>query len=170
MSEIDYKPTQLMVDWEKALRTPGLKQTVGALCREGNDGTHRYCCLGVLEIVAGNTPKRQDDAQGYLGEAANNLEFHGPTAFGETGLPDQSLVDELLGQDPEDVETKLSGIYLGVDYWGARVEAAALNDEYGWSFEQIAEQIRKVYIDGDGDFTKHEIDLGTGCDDRCEYY
>jgi hypothetical protein len=169
MSETDYKPTQLMVDWEKALRTPGLEQTTGALCKENNDGTRSYCCLGVLEIVAGNTPKRQDDPGGYLGEAARNLEFHGPTAHGETGLPGAELMDQLMGRVTTTGEYPPDNLYLGVDTWGSSIEAAALNDEHGWSFEQIADQIRAVYIDGDGDYTKHEIDLGTGCDDSCDY-
>lgn len=154
----DYKPTELMVDWEKALRTPGLEQTTGALCKEDANGNRSYCCLGILEIVAGNTPKRQEDPNCYLGEATNNLAFYGPTAYGETGLPGAELMDQLMGREAQ-ADTPSVSLYLGVDMWGTGIEAAALNDEYGWSFEQIADQIRAVYIDGDGDYTRFELDV-----------
>lgn len=164
-----YAPTQLMIDWEKKLRTPGLVQTKGALCKEDADGNRSYCCLGVLEVVAGNTPKRQDFLPGYSADDINNLEFRGDTAFGETGLPSAMLIDKVLGREVDsDNWGNEGGIPLGVDSCGNYVDAAELNDEHDWTFEEIADQIRLIYIDGDGDFTKHRITSNRRSEYDCE--
>jgi hypothetical protein len=155
----DYKPSELMIAWEKALRNPDLKQTNGALCKVDDSGNKSYCCLGVLEEVAGNTAKYQAPPFAQMG--SYNLAFYGPTAWGETGLPDRGLIDLLFNRpvdhDP-DVYRSEGNVTLGVDEYGCSVEAAELNDDYGWTFEQIADQIRLVYIDGDGIPENYVID------------
>jgi hypothetical protein len=153
----EYKPTQLMIDWEKALRNPELKQTQGALCKVDEDGNKSFCCLGVLEEVAGNVAKAQPQRE-YLGESANNWEFHGPTAYGEVGMPSGDLIDLLFNRvTPVEEWNTQANVPLGVDYFGDSLGAADLNDDHHWTFEQIADEIRKVYIDGDGDWSKNRI-------------
>ncbi len=169
MTDSTYKPSELMIAWEKALRNPDLKQTNGALCKVDDSGNKSYCCLGVLEEVAGNTPRASDTSLTYI--VAGNLAFYGPTAWGETGLPDRGLIDVLfdrpIDHDP-DVYRSEGNVTLGVGEYGDAVEAAELNDDYGWTFEQIADQIRLVYIEGTGDYNDYPIE-GSKQSDR-EYH
>lgn len=141
----EYKPTQLMLDWEKALRNPEMKQVEGALCQIDSDGNKSYCCLGVLAEIAGNTPKPID--------WSTHMAFYGPTAWGETGLPDHRLIDMVLGTGKnEELDFPYEGnITLGRDEFGAEINAAELNDDYYWTFTEIADQVRMVYIEGTGD-------------------
>lgn len=162
----DYKPSALMIAWEKALRNPDLKQTNGALCKVDDSGNKSYCCLGVLEEVAGNTPKPQAPPFAQMG--SYNLAFYGPTAWGETGLPDRGLIDLLfdrpVNHDPDTYRSE-GNVTLGIDEYGCSVEAAKLNDDYGWTFEQIADQIKLVYIDGTGDYNDYSIEGHKKSDD-----
>lgn len=164
----EYKPTQLMIDWEKALRNPELKQTQGALCKADDEGNKSYCCLGVLEEVAGNVAKPPASRE-FLGESANNWGFFGPTAYGEVGMPSGELVDLLFGRvTPVDRYDTEANVPLGVDWAGDSLGAADLNDDHGWTFEQIADEIRKVYIDGDGDWSSNEINPRKHREGDCE--
>jgi hypothetical protein len=97
-----------------------------------------------------------------------NLAFYGPTAWGETGLPDRGLIDLLfdrpVNHDPDTYRAE-GNVVLGVDEYGAAVEAAELNDDYGWTFEQIADQIKLVYIDGTGDYNDYSVEGHKKSDD-----
>src|SRR6187397_3127740 len=144
-----YKPTKLMIYWIAKLREPDLEQTDGALCRMDVDGNKSYCCLGVLEEVAGNEARPQVDVmRAGNGVEFENLAFYGPTAQGETGLPSSRLVAEVLGVADEGFQS--DNVALGVDVDGFAFHASEANDDYRWSFERIADQLEKVYINGTG--------------------
>jgi len=151
-----YKPTQLMVDWVAKLRDPDLAQAEGALCKVDADGNKSYCCLGVLEEVAGNEASPQVDVmRAGDGVKFENLAFYGLTAKGETGLPSTRLIAEVLGVDP--VGFMVDNVALGVDVDGCAFNASEANDDYGWSFEQIADQLEAVYINGTGNPNDYAI-------------
>jgi len=152
-----YKPTQLMVDWVAKLREPDLAQGDGALCRVDADGNKEYCCLGVLEEVAGNEARLQADVmRAGDGVKFENLAFFGPSANGETGLPSSRLVAEVLGVADDRVQQ--DNVALGVNDDGAVFFASEANDDHHWSFELIADQLEKVYINGTGNHTDYLID------------
>lgn len=159
----DYKPTQLMIDWIKELRNPERVQAEGALCTMDRDGNKSYCCLGVVEEVAGNTTPEVDPKEYPEGV---NLGFHGPTAKGETGLPSAALIDAIMGVQ----NSCRDNVTLCVDVDGSRIEASEANDDFGWSFEQIADQLEKVYVLGTGnpeDYTIENLDRPIGDDSDC---
>jgi len=146
-----YKPTQLVLDWEKALRNPELEQTTGALCKVA-DGQRSYCCLGVLQEVAGNVAR--PDPMGNT----NNWKYYGETAWGESGLPALALTRRVTGEEGDPDEDMFEGnVLLGVDSYGIPMEAAELNDDYYWTFEMIADQVRKIYIEGTGNHRDYTI-------------
>jgi len=154
-----YKPTQLMVDWVAKLREPDLEQTEGALCKMDADGNKSYCCLGVLEEVAGNEARPQvDPMRAGDGVEYENLAFYGETAKGETGLPSSRLVTAVLGDAHEGSQS--DNVALGVDVDGCAFHASEANDDYGWSFERIADQLETVYINGTGNPNDYAIDGG----------
>jgi len=165
-----YKPSQLMVNWVAKLREADLEQTEGALCKVDVDGNKSYCCLGVLEEVAGNEARPQENGfvkAGQDGCRFENVAFYGPTAKGETGLPSTRLIAELLGVDP--VGFMVDNVALGVDDDGMPFHASEANDDYHWSFEQIADQLEAVYINGTGNPNDYAIN-NAGVPNKGIYY
>lgn len=142
-----YVPTQLMLDWEAELRNPDRRQAKGVLCKQDDNGQRSHCCLGVLEEVAGNVA----EGETVLADGTKTLAFYGPTADGEVALPNSRLILELLGKGGS------VSLMMGVNSEGNRVYASDLNDEYDWTFEEIADQVRKVYIEGSGDAFEYPI-------------
>lgn len=151
----DYKPTQLMLDWHDALLNPDLTQTKGVLGRKDHEtGKVSNCCLGVLAEVDGNvgTPLILGD-----GSPDTRLVYNGPTAEGDVAMPSAVLTAKVLGLSDPDFIRQSTDIPLGVDVHGDRVMAADLNDDWDFTFAEIAEQIRKVYIEGNGNFRENQI-------------
>lgn len=158
----EYKPTQLMIDWIAELRNPNRVQADGALCTMDTDGSKSYCCLGVLEEVAGNVAKEIPNTD-FVGSI--NLAFYGPTAKGETGLPSAVLISEVLGDDK-----CTDNITLGYDTDGSTVVASEANDDFNWSFGRIADQLEKVYVLGTGDpqdYTIEDLERPSPSDSDC---
>jgi hypothetical protein len=163
-----YKPTQLMIDWVAKLREPDLEQTDGALCKTDADGNKSYCCLGVLEEVAGNETRPQAVVmRAGDGVQFENLAFYGLTAQGETGLPNPALIAQVLGHDP--VGFMGDNIALGVDEDAGLFHASEANDDYHWTFDQIAYQLEKVYINGTGDPSDYTIEDARLADTTTDY-
>lgn len=61
-------PKELKAKWVKALRSGEYKQGHGSLCRRADDGSYSFCCLGVLEDVAGQLSREgmHTNGWGYL--------------------------------------------------------------------------------------------------------
>ena len=166
----NYKPTQLMLDWHAALLEEGRKQTTGTLGKMEKDGTVSNCCLGVLSEVAGNVGKQWSTGDPDF-PLSSTLKYDGPTANGDVAMPSTHLVAEVLGLN--DSFTFPGDVQVGVDVYDTKVNAADLNDDWGWSFEEIAAQLKTVYIDGTGnpmEYTIEELDRNERSDDDdCGY-
>lgn len=158
MSENKYEPTQLMLDWHEALLNPDLEQTKGKLCRIDNKGNRSFCCLGVLEEVAGNTVEIEE-VEGLFEDSFLVARYYGPTAVGDESLPYHILIQNLLGPTRDGHQS--NNVYLGVDTYGRYITASEANDEMNWSFKQIADQLKVVYIDGSGNFMDYTIEHET---------
>jgi hypothetical protein len=143
-NDMDYKPTALMIAWEKALREEGRQQTTSYLGVRQVDGTVANCCLGVLMEVHGF-------------EAVDRKEWAGDNVlkYGDAvSLPPTNVMSDLLGYDFLDNDLPL-GVRADL---GSPVSAASLNDGHNWTFIEIADQVRKVYIEGSGDPTDYKIE------------
>jgi len=105
---------ELVVEWLKALRSGDYKQGRGSLCNK-----NKYCCLGVLCEIA-KIPKSVVSSKVLK---ADIFEYEG-----ETGYLPHTLV-----------------IKLGISKFGSigntSYSLAALNDEFGSTFELIADVI-----------------------------
>lgn len=58
-------PKELKAKWVKALRSGEYQQGQGQLCTRTNDGSYSFCCLGVLEDVAGKTSRSEMSINGW---------------------------------------------------------------------------------------------------------
>lgn len=120
--------------WLEALRSGSYKQTKGKL--KSRNGS--YCCLGVLCEVAG-VPKVYDAGEYQYGplEAVEKDEW---SQYSATALP--PVAQEWLGVSTS--EPRLAKPVVVVDKYGDEEEITSLislNDDYGWSFEQIADAV-----------------------------
>lgn len=162
----DYQPTPLMIAWESALRDPNRLQTKNTLGRKNSDGTVSNCCLGVVEEVAGNVGV---EFQHYSGQ--QYLRYEGPTATGESDLPSRQLIQELMGEGDPSFTGFPGGRNVCLGFAGSTaIFASEANDDYGWSFERIADQLRTVYIEGSGDPKEYQIpDIYSDSEDWDDY-
>jgi hypothetical protein len=155
MTNSTYKPTQLMLDWHAALLEPGRKQATGRLGKIDETGQVSNCCLGVLSEVAGNVGTEYLDGGGFR---TGSLEYNGPSAKNDNVMPSEVLVNLTLGkQSVGDSLDRSCDINLGTDSSGMTITGADLNDDFGFTFAEIAEQIRIVYIEGTGNHHDYEI-------------
>lgn len=109
---------QLKEKWVKALRSGEFKQGKDYLCAEQDDGTHAFCCLGVLACVMGKKPERLI-SKSHL----NEVRMAKPSGLGSWGSG---------CYDNEDPET----------HYTTQRKLAAMNDN-GDSFKQIANWISR---------------------------
>jgi hypothetical protein len=133
--------------WLDALRSGDYGQTKEQL----GDGKGNYCCLGVLCEVAGISSDLVSSEGSLLQyafpvpEDVQQAFFLSDTSYAESCLPDFALNIIL-----EDLE--LSQVVGGMDDGPGGTEHSdklvnrlmTLNDEGGWTFEQIADYIEDV--------------------------
>lgn len=149
-----YKPTQLMLDWIAALRSSKFAQAKEQLAEPIGD-EFAYCCLGVLETCTGKSPI-QVGSQGVVFEDADGARA---SAFAFS-----STVEAALGREetrhPDGYLTNHGNIELGVKPGAAGdvITGSGANDEFGWSFTEIADQLEKVYVNGTGNFQDYVIE------------
>lgn len=135
--------THFIREWIKALRSGNYKQAKSTLGRHPENGQPSYCCLGVAcEVAIGMGMTRDRELHGdtvyYDGESL--IPWHGFRR--QIGLDDWT-VNVPIGAFDEDHE------YEDRSFGDARdVELASLNDDYGWTFDQIADALEHTYIDG----------------------
>jgi hypothetical protein len=144
--------TQVIKDWVTALESGEYEQTQGVLRYTRRDGGYEFCCLGVLCDLAVKA--------GVIGEPTE-LGRYGDEGYGSVGeLPAE--VRDWAGLDSSDptVDTEefdiLTDRYdVDNDEWTyGKVDAsslAGLNDNHGQTFAQIAQILRKNYLNTDGD-------------------
>lgn len=109
------------LQWLKALRSGEYGQTQGSLNTHGPDGL--YCCLGVLcDVTIPRERQHRDYVRSSLFGVRPNDQWAAPCWVHEIN---------------EDMKLR-SGKALIV-----------LNDEEGLTFEEIAEELERVYIRGD---------------------
>jgi hypothetical protein len=117
----------IMQKWVKALRSGEYRQTAGALRRPHEDGGYGYCCLGVLCDLY-----RKEKKKGWTADLADPP----PSA----GFPENEV--------PSVKVCKWAGLSAknpSVDFDDDEASLAALNDDRGFSFAQIANVIEENY-------------------------
>lgn len=133
----DSTPAEVQAAWVKALRSGEFEQGTSRLASEGvTDGRVRYCCLGVLcELAyrAGVVEARGNHArEGTV--FLRFIEYDGMVTYPNRRVFEWAGIDAGLGGGgkvrPTAAPTAIAGASL-----------AMLNDEEGWSFEQIADLI-----------------------------
>lgn len=146
---MSYKPTPLMIKWVEELRKPDRVQVKGVLGRKEN-GVVGNCCLGVLTELAGGVPSFEH------GTPENHrLVYNGPGIEGASIMPPREVSRAAVGS--EDALVGSADIPLGMSF-GQIITAADLNDEYDFTFGEIADEIEKVYVLGDGNYRTNHID------------
>lgn len=119
--------------WLKALRSGEYSQTSGTLRRKSNDGVTSFCCLGVLcNIHAQEHPEiaaKETNPEVYLKSSALL-----PIEVAEWA----GLTKDFIGGDPNG-----AAVDIGVTYRDRFTTLAALNDDEGLSFKEIANVIER---------------------------
>lgn len=146
----DSTPAEVQAAWVKALRSGEFEQGTARLASEDvTNGRARYCCLGVLcELAyrAGVVETRSTPNHGREGTAfLRFIEYDGAVTYPNRRVYEWAGVDAGYGGEgkvrPTALPTGLAGASLAV-----------LNDDEGWSFEQIADLIERgglVPLDAD---------------------
>lgn len=133
----DSTPAEVQAAWVKALRSGEFEQGTARLASEGvTDGRVRYCCLGVLcELAhrAGVVETRNHTPEGTA--FLRFIEYDGMVTYPNRRVYEWAGVDAGYGG-----EGKVRPTALPTGVAGASL--AVLNDDEGWSFEQIADPIR----------------------------
>jgi hypothetical protein len=141
---INKERVQLLV---QALRSGDYTQTTGALCRVADNGTKSYCCLGVAcEIaIANGLPLTLSDNRD---SRSPTIQFDGCGGY----LPDS--VRYWYGFDANNPLISVAAAEVNLGPCGcdscrakqAQVGAAAANDNYAATFEQIAAGFEAAYL------------------------
>lgn len=118
-----------LTTWTTALRSREYEQTTGELCTTYSDGSRKYCCLGVACEAMGLTG---DESGQYLG--VNSILPFEVAAW----LLGQGMAE--LGDAVRDPMIAL-GTYTDRDGYAYMLRCTALNDEYHFTFEQIADLV-----------------------------
>lgn len=117
---------KLIDKWIKALRSGKYKQCTGALCDIPVSMDAHYCCLGVLTLL-------------YAKD-------HVALMDGTQMLPDD-VIRQLESEEGQDY-IRMQDITLYVDPGNGNIEdstATALNDDWGYDFNQIADAIENTF-------------------------
>lgn len=121
--------------WVDALVSGDYKQGVGALGAWGPFGIKKYCCLGVAcEVAMLNGLKlRRVMRQG------------GITVYGDEDSVLPQEVQDWYGLESSN-PALLGAPEVSWDSYDEAIECSSLNDERGYTFEEIAELIRDQYL------------------------
>jgi len=126
-----------------ALRSGDFPQTSETLCKQEDDGTFAFCCLGVLtEVAIANglegverIDDEDGDGWGYL-----CTEPDGKTSFELSDLA--ALVQRWYGlwqPNPTIKDTNTGGTTRAIE----------ANDDHGWDFNEIADGFEAMYLGAD---------------------
>jgi hypothetical protein len=117
----------LIKAWVTALRSGTYNQGQSQLAQRQEDGTIQYCCLGVLCEVADLKPTFMEDGTGrYPAPEGGTVSLYPPSDVAERALFPQ-------------IHPKF-GEYGAVD-----THFSNLNDNKGYTFDQIADEVEKVF-------------------------
>ena len=133
--------------WLDALRSGDYGQTKEQL----GDDKGNYCCLGVLCEVAGvpsDLVSSESSTLQYafpVPEDVQRAHFLSDTSYADSCLPDFVLNTILEDLELSQEVASMEGGPEGTEYSDQLVNRLmTLNDESGWTFEQIADYIEKV--------------------------
>lgn len=132
----EYTPEQIQENrrkWLEALRSGEFKQTTGVLARQNDDGKYGYCCLGVACEISGVASR--DLTRGYDDRVRK--------VYGENEA-DLTLPEEVrawLGVETD--SPNLASPVVVNDDGDDETGLTILNDDYGFTFEQIADAIEQ---------------------------
>ncbi|WP_159795746.1 hypothetical protein [Puerhibacterium puerhi] len=126
-------------EWLEALRSGKYKQARSAL---HDTRTDSYCCLGVLCDIAAKHGVGGWDTKRPAGD---KLVYVDPDGMVGYGFPPEGVVDWAHGgYRPTEEEPEPFGVPApSPDADGTFVNLWELNDNYGFTFEQIADVIEK---------------------------
>lgn len=122
--------TENIAAWVAALRSGDYRQAKGYLRREIDQGKVGYCCLGVACDISG--AGQWDGAAGFSDADSDDDE----PDFSNTELT--SGVERWLGIDSDNPD-----LNFGDRGW---INAATANDDYEFTFDQIADAIERTYL------------------------
>ena len=114
--------------WVKALLSGKFKQARGTLCRKRKDGRFGYCCLGVLEVIAGSKFEKVKGFPTPVIKISNG-------GVEEAGLTETTQLK---------TGVKSTSCTLG---WAEEEPTSLIeaNDEKRWDFKRIAVFIKKKW-------------------------
>lgn len=153
-----------MKKWVDALRSGDYKQASGTLRRIGYDGDNvvvkGMCCLGVACDVSGLgewkskaeegiTSKADDTTSNYVIPTCSASDAYLPSLvkdwlFGDE--VDKVDRDPMLTVTAEEIEKNQIGLRHRYGDDNNRVKAAILNDNYDYTFEQIADVVERNFL------------------------
>jgi hypothetical protein len=146
--------------WDEWLRDPSHKQGPGALRREFDYET-LFCCLGGLcEVVKALAPEgfRNIDWE-PVREQGGKWSFDGTTGTLPSSVVRYAGVEysnpSLVVPSQLIAKATAPGDHIGYE---ATRSAAALNDNYHFTFEEIADCIRATYPEA---FTEEQVEEGS---------
>ncbi len=128
---------EVKVQWVNALRSPDYKQGRNKLVQVNDKGERLYCCLGVLCELAvdAGTAIRMDGSQGYSGTARGNHDSN-------NGVPPYTVA-QWAGFPATDYNVVTNPVVPGLVINGNTVTVAELNDEYNYTFSEIADIVER---------------------------
>lgn len=147
---------EAMTAWVAELRSGKYEQVKGVLCQINAEGNVvGYCCLGVLEELA--------IARGVINPALedrfNRREYviekvDGGYSYASV-MPHYEVLEWVgLNIDAAVIATVVDRAYVDESDWTEttrtrEIGATDLNDDKGFSFEQIADAVEATYLSGD---------------------
>jgi hypothetical protein len=123
-----------------ALRSGEFPQAAETLCKQEDDGTFAFCCLGVLtEVAIANGLEGVERIEGEDGDGWGYLctEPDGETIFEQNDTP--NLVQRWYGLGQSNPTIKDTNT-------GNTTQAIEANDDYGWDFNEIADGFEAEYL------------------------
>lgn len=129
---------EIAMQWVEALESGEYKQGKLQLRKYGGkDKPNKFCCLGVLcnlhALAHPEVAATQTKPYSYLGH--------------DLGLPPAVVAWADMGSRGRGIDGGLGEFHFDLDDAPNANSLADLNDQYGYSFQQIAEVIRQKYKD-----------------------
>lgn len=138
---------EVATEWVKRLRSGEYQQGPGFLAiRRDGDGPQQHCCLGVLCEIAAD----QNVVDVRTGSTVEGItrEFGYAHTIPPTAVQEWAGLEEFEGWEvkvPEGMNERIDRDYVPRD-GASSVALVALNDEYGFTFEQIADLLEAEHL------------------------
>lgn len=130
--------------WTAALRSGEYRQGVHRLVTESMNGDKKYCCLGVLCEIAADAGVIERS----VGVKPGFLADEGSEDGVQNGILPKKVRDwaglaSPTGLLPVEVRVESASVFDEDDVFDSYVELSELNDEAGFTFDEIADVIEE---------------------------